>query len=111
MLRREGADPAILKKFYRAVIQVVLFFGVETWVLSEPMAHRIYGIHVGFLIQVEKLKVKKLRDDSWQKVMANKVLQGAGTQPLQTYLDRIWATMAEWVALWPIFDVCARKTG
>ena len=40
-----------------------------------------------------------------------KVLQGARTQPLQTYVDRRQTTVAEWVNLRPIFDVCVRETG
>ena len=39
-----------------------------------------------------------------------KVVQGVGKQPLQTYLDRGQATVAEWVGLRTIFDVCARET-
>ena len=33
------------------------------------------------------------------------VLQGAGTQPLRTYVDRGQAILADWVELRPIFDV------
>ena len=36
-LRREGADPIISEKFYRVVVQAVLLFGSETWVLSAAM--------------------------------------------------------------------------
>ena len=39
------------------------------------------------------------------------VLQGVGTQPLKTYVDRRQAAVVEWVALRNIFDVCARETG
>ena len=42
------------------------------------------------------MKAKGPRNGSWWKVEANKALQGAGTQPLQTYLDRRQATLAEW---------------
>ena len=38
------------------------------------------------------------------------VLQGSGTQTLQTYVDRRQATVEEWVALRAIFDVCTRET-
>ena len=41
---------------------------------------------------------------------ADKVLQRSGTQPLHTYLERRQAKVGEWVALRPIFDVCARDT-
>ena len=88
MLRREGAEPYVSANFYRAVIHAVLLFGADTWVLSAPMVQRLEGVHVGFLRQVNKLKAKRLRDGSWRKVAAEKLLQGAETQPLWTYLDR-----------------------
>ena len=99
MLQREVAESAISEKFYRAVIQAVLLFGAETWVLLAPMAQRLEIVHVGFLRQVTKLKAKRLRDGFWRMVAADKVLQGAVTQPLQTYLDRRQATVADWVSL------------
>ena len=37
LLRREGAYPILLSKFYRAVVQVVLLFGAKTWVLLTEM--------------------------------------------------------------------------
>ena len=66
---------------------------------------------MGFLRQVTRKKATRLRDESWRKVTAETFLQGAGTQPLQTYVDMIQATVVEWVALRPVFDVCVRGTG
>ena len=37
------------------------------------------------------------------------VLQGEGTQPLHTHIERIQATVAEWVALRPIFYVYMKE--
>ena len=84
-------------------------FGAEMWVLLAPISQRSEGGHVGFLRQVKKLKTKKLRDGLWHKAAANKILQGSGTQPIQTYLDRRQATVAEWGDLRTIFDVCTMK--
>ena len=39
------------------------------------------------------------------------VLQGSGKHTIRTYVDRIQATVAEWMALWPIFDVSVSETG
>ena len=36
------------------------------------------------------------------------MIQDAGENHLKTYRQ---ATVAEWVALWPIFDVCMKETG
>ena len=111
ILQREGVEPAVSTKFYRAVIQAVLLFGAETWVLLAPMTQRLEGFHVRLLRQMTKLKAKNLKEGLWRKVAAEKVLQGAGTQLIQNYLERRKATVAEWVALRSIFEVCARETG
>ena len=37
ILRREGADPKVLGSFYKAVVQAVILFRVETWVLTPRM--------------------------------------------------------------------------
>ena len=37
------------------------------------------------------------------------MLQAAGMQPLQTYIDRRQVMMADWVATCPIFEVCAQE--
>ena len=39
------------------------------------------------------------------------MLQAAGTKPLREYIDKRQATVAEWVALWTIFEVFAKETG
>ena len=55
-LGREGADPKVSLHFYKAVLQAVLLFGEETWVLAPRMdraldrfqhrsAQRITGRH------------------------------------------------------------------
>ena len=48
---------------------------------------------------------------TWRQVAAEMVLEKAGTQSLGTYIERRQATMAEWVALRPILEVCDRETG
>ena len=39
--RREGVDPTISEKFYCAVVQAVLLFGSETWVLIAAMLQKL----------------------------------------------------------------------
>ena len=110
LLRREEADTTVLAKFYRAVVQAVLLFGAETWVLTETMIQRLEGAHVSFLRQVTRKQAMQRRDGFCLKVMEEAVLQGAGTHTLRTYVDRKQAIVAEWVASRPIFDVFFRDT-
>ena len=70
--------------------------------LSDVMSVKINGMHVGLLRQVTGKKERRKNDGSWKKAASDSVLQGAGTQPLQTYIGRRQAIVEEWVALWPI---------
>ena len=49
LLRSEGEEPRVSEIFYPAVVQTVLLFGVETWVLLEKMARNMEGLYVGFI--------------------------------------------------------------
>ena len=44
---------------YRAVVQVVLVLGAETWVLTEPMSRKLQGVNMGLLRQVTGQKSKR----------------------------------------------------
>ena len=39
------------------------------------------------------------------------MLQAAGTKPLREYIDKRQATVAEWVSLRTIFEVCTKDMG
>jgi hypothetical protein len=45
VLTRNGASPKMMGKFYTAVVQSVLLYGSETWVLSEKMRRMLEGFH------------------------------------------------------------------
>ena len=94
--------------FYWAVVQVVLIFGVETWFLLEATSRNLEGAHVVFFRQVTGHKAKRQRDGDWISVTAARVLKCAGTQTPETYIDKLQVTMAGWVALRLILDICNR---
>ena len=110
MLRREGSDQFLSAKFYRVVVQAVLLFGAETWVLSAVMLKIIEGVYVGFLQQVTGMKAQRLRYKTWTKEGPDRVLQAAGTKPLWEYIDKRQATVAYWVDLRPIFEDFVKET-
>ena len=82
MLKQEGAYRIISEKFYRVVVQVVLLFGSETWVLSAAILNKLEGVNVDFLRQVTGIKAQRLGDETWTKEGPDRVHQAAGTKPL-----------------------------
>ena len=49
------------------------------------------------------------KDRTWRQVAVETVLEKAGTQTLETYIERRQAIVAEWVALRPILEVCDKE--
>ena len=49
LLRMEGAYPRVAEILYSAVIQVVLLFGLDTWILSAAMERTVERTHPRFL--------------------------------------------------------------
>ena len=105
MLIQEGVDTIILAKFYWYVVQAVLLFGAETWVLLVAMLKKLEGVHVGFLQHTRGMKAQRLGDAIWKKEGQYRVLQAAGTEPLREYIDKRQEAVAEWVDLRTIFEV------
>ena len=86
---------------------MVLFFGLETWVLLASMERKLEGTHTGFLRQVMGKKAQQISDMTWETSRTEVVREAAGTQSAMTYIGRRQAIVEQWVALPPIFEVCA----
>ena len=44
LLQREGTYPSVSETFYHALLQLVLLFGAEMWVLLAPCKHKQFYI-------------------------------------------------------------------
>ena len=98
------------ESFYRSVVQEVLLFGAETWVLLAAMSKNMEGVHVGFLWKVTVKMARRQWDGTWRRVDSESVLKEVETQTLGTYINRRKTALAEWVVLQPIYEVCDRYT-
>ena len=59
LLRQEGADPEVSESFYRAVMQAILLYGSEMWVLLASMEKRVEGKHTEFLRMITGKRAKR----------------------------------------------------
>ena len=53
------ADTQVSETFYRVVVQGVLLFGSELWVLSEEMVSKVEGTQTWLLLQIKGKRVCK----------------------------------------------------
>ena len=92
-------------------MQSVLLFKEDTWVLSAAMSRNLDGVQMGFLRHMAGHKENWQRKGTQRSKSADKVLKESGTQTLGAYIDKRQATVAEWVTLRPILEICDRETG
>ena len=52
------------------MVQAVLLFGAETWVLLASISKKLEDNHVGFLKQVTEKKAKRQREGNYSSVAA-----------------------------------------
>ena len=52
LLRQEGEEPRVAVIFYRVVVQEILMYGSDMWVLLEEMENKVEGAHTGLLRQI-----------------------------------------------------------
>ena len=62
LIRQEGSKPRVSEIFYRVVVQAILLYGLETWVLSAEMAKRVDGTHTGFMRLITGMRERQLGD-------------------------------------------------
>ena len=75
------------------------------------MERKVEGTNTGFLQQITRNLARWLGDAIWETFGATGVQEAAGTQSVMNYIGRHQATVSQWVALYQLFEVCARETG
>ena len=61
------------------------------------------------LRQMMEKRTKRVLDGTWIQEGGESVLKVVGTQVVRNYIGRRQATVAQWVALQPMFEVCVKQ--
>ncbi len=54
VLRRENALPRTSAKFYQAIVQSVLLYRSETWILRKAVMAKLEGFHISAAYRMAK---------------------------------------------------------
>ena len=72
------------------------------------MERTLEGAHTRFLRQITSKRARWKADKTWVIPKAKLVREAAGPQAEMSYIGRRQGTVAQWVVLRPIIEVCAR---
>ena len=108
LLRGENMDPRVCGMFYKAVVQSVLLFGSETWVLTPSAMRCLEGFHIRSAYRMAKVHKprKEQRTGTWKYPSSVDVLEEVGLKPIREYIEVRRQTVANYIVNRPIFDLC-----
>jgi len=107
VLRAQNATPRISAKFYVAVVQSLLLYGSETWVLSKTATARLDGFHIRAAYKMPFEHVPKRGPDrTWTYPKTEDVLEECGLKTISEYIRVRRDTIAAYVVERSIFRDC-----
>jgi hypothetical protein len=107
ILRREGATPRISAMFYKAVVQTVLLFGSESWVLTPSMLGKLEGFHQHIARRLTGRTPVYLRSEgTWQYQPLGNAMEEAGLFFMNEYITRRRNNLVDYVATRSIYTMC-----
>jgi hypothetical protein len=107
ILARDGATPRVSGMFYKAVVQSILLFGSETWVVTKPILQALEGFHKRVARRLSgKTPYLCQATGEWIYPPIDKALEEVGLWPIEKYIEKRQNTVADYVATRPIFELC-----
>ena len=93
--------------FYLAVIQAILLYGSETWVISKRMLKRLESFHHRCARSMAHRPIRRLADGSWEHPHSSEVLTQCGLLPIHTYIARRKRTLLRYARTeCALYDMC-----
>ncbi len=104
VLRSKNAAPKVCGMFYRAVVQSVLLYGSESWVLNPALLARLEEFHIRAAWRMAKEhQPRRGAHMVWDYPHSADVLEEIGLQTVEEYIRRWRNTVAEFIAMRPLF--------
>ena len=107
VLTREGADSRVCGMFYKAVVQSVLLYGCETWVITSQVLDVLRGFHNRVARRLSGKRPYLLpAENEWVYPPIEEALEEAGLFTIEHYISVRQNTLAANIATRPILELC-----
>ena len=93
-------------RFYVAVVQAVLIFGSDTWVLTPHFEKSLEGFHHRAVQRMSGMGPKCQQYGTWVYTPIGAVLATVGLEDIGVSIARCQNTVAQYIATHPIMEFC-----
>ena len=97
ILKREGANAMTMAKFYMAVVQAVLLYGSDSWVITNRNWKKLRAFHNNALRYMTGRHIRKLDDGTWQHPCHKDLQWKCGLFDIETYVERRRGTLRKYL--------------
>ncbi len=109
VLKSKNTSPHIAVRFYHAVLQAVLLYGSETWVISPTALVWLEGFHIRAVWQMAIThKPHQGPQNEWVYPKLKDVLRECGMKTMVEYIQICRQTIVVYVATRPILQECRK---
>ena len=106
ILSREGTEPQMSIFFFKSVVQVVLLFGSETWVVTPSMGSNLGGFQGQVAPWLTGWLLRRKIDRKWDYTSSATAKEEAGSQTIKEYMRRQQNMVAQYIATQSLLDLC-----
>jgi hypothetical protein len=107
VLTLEGADPRTSAMFYKAIVELMLLYGSETWNVSIKVFKALGGFHQRVARRLSGRMPRYLHsEDQWVYPPIEGALTSTGLVPIEESVTACQNRLANHIATCPILDLC-----
>ena len=110
IINREGADAKVSGNFFKAVMQAVLLFRAETWVLTPRIERALESFQHGAVRRITGRQPWRMGDGCWKYPPIKDSTREAGFKGIRKAITRRQNTVAQYITTRPIMYLCERAT-
>ena len=103
-------DPKGSGSSYKSVLQAVLPFGAETWVLTPRMERALDSFQHRVARQLTGSQPIRRGGGSWIYPLLEEEMGESGFEGIRKSVTRSQNTVAQYITMQPILDLCERST-
>jgi hypothetical protein len=110
ILSKENANPKSMATFYKAIVQSVLLYGSESWVLTKRMLLSLESFHRRCARFITGRHIIENADGTWTYPGSAETLSQAGMYPMGEYIRRRVLTVMGYSKERLIYKQCIEST-